>query len=34
MSASILMHFSPLKDPRIERNKLHALSDIVLLTPT
>jgi predicted transposase YbfD/YdcC len=32
MSASILMHFSPRKDPRSERNKLHALSDIVLLT--
>lgn len=32
MSASILMHFAPLEDPRIERNKLHALSDIVLLT--
>src|SRR5512144_2355428 len=32
MSASILMHFAPLEDPRIERNKLHPLSDIVLLT--
>jgi predicted transposase YbfD/YdcC len=29
---SILTHFAPLEDPRIERNKLHALSDIVLLT--
>jgi predicted transposase YbfD/YdcC len=26
------MHFAPLEDPRIERNKLHALSDIILLT--
>lgn len=32
MSASLFMHFAPLKDPRIERNKLHALSDIVFLT--
>jgi predicted transposase YbfD/YdcC len=32
MAASILMHFTPLKDPWIERNKLHALSDIILLT--
>ena len=32
MSASILEHFSPLQDPRIERNKLHALPDILLLT--
>ena len=32
MSASILDHFSPLQDPRIERNKLHALADILLLT--
>ena len=32
MSASILEHFRPLQDPRIERNKLHALPDILLLT--
>ena len=32
MSANILDHFSPLQDPRIERNKLHALADIMLLT--
>ena len=32
MSASILDHFSLLQDPRIERNKLHALADIMLLT--
>ena len=32
MSASIVEHFTPLKDPRIDRNKLHALVDIVLLT--
>lgn len=32
MSASIVEHFAPLEDPRIDRNKLHALVDIVLLT--
>jgi predicted transposase YbfD/YdcC len=32
VSASILEHFSPLQDPRIERNKLHALPDILVLT--
>jgi hypothetical protein len=32
VSANILDHFSPLQDPRIERNKLHALADIMLLT--
>ncbi|MFZ1574472.1 MAG: hypothetical protein WAT36_04410 [Chromatiaceae bacterium] len=32
MSASILEHFSPLHDPRVERNKLHALADILLPT--
>ena len=32
MSASILEHFAPLEDPRIDRNKLHQLADIVLLT--
>ena len=31
MSASIQEHFSTLKDPRIDRNKLHELMDIVLL---
>jgi predicted transposase YbfD/YdcC len=31
VSASILDHFSPLQDPRIERNKLHARADIILL---
>ncbi|MBK1723822.1 transposase family protein [Thiocystis violacea] len=31
MSASFLEHFAPLQDPRVERNKLHALLDIVLL---
>lgn len=32
MSASIVEHFAPLEDPRMDRNKLHALLDIVLLT--
>ena len=32
MSASILEHFASLEDPRAERNKRHALLDIVLLT--
>lgn len=32
MTASIVEHFSSLKDPRIERNKLHGLIDIVALT--
>ena len=32
MSAGIVEHFAPLEDPRIDRNKLHALVDIVLLT--
>ncbi len=31
MSASISEHFSPLQDPRVKRNKLHALPDIILL---
>ncbi len=31
MSASISQHFSPLQDPRVKRNKLHALPDIILL---
>jgi predicted transposase YbfD/YdcC len=32
MSASIVEHFASLEDPRIDRNKLHHLTDIVLLT--
>ena len=32
MSAGLLAHFALLEDPRIERNKRHALLDIVLLT--
>lgn len=31
MKASIVEHFSSLKDPRIERNKRHALMDIIVL---
>ena len=31
MSASLLDHFAPLEDPRIERNKRHALLDILVL---
>ncbi len=31
MSASIQEHFSPLEDPRIDRNKLHELMDILIL---
>ncbi|WP_422329077.1 transposase family protein, partial [Thiothrix eikelboomii] len=31
MSASLIDHFSPLEDPRIERNKRHALLDILVL---
>ena len=31
MSACILDYFSTLKDPRVERNKLHSLSDIIVL---
>ena len=31
MSASIEQHFSTLEDPRIDRNKLHELMDIVIL---
>jgi predicted transposase YbfD/YdcC len=31
MSASIIEHFSSLHDPRVERNKLHMLSDILVL---
>ena len=31
MNTSIIEHFSSLKDPRIERKKLHALMDIIVL---
>lgn len=31
MSANLLEYFAPLEDPRIERNKRHALPDILLL---
>ena len=31
MSASLLEHFASLEDPRIERNKRHALMDILVL---
>jgi predicted transposase YbfD/YdcC len=31
MSSNLLDHFSDLKDPRIERKKLHSLRDIILL---
>ncbi len=31
MSASLIDHFSSLEDPRIERNKRHALLDILVL---
>lgn len=32
MAASIIEHFSSLKDPRIERRKQHSLIDIIVLT--
>jgi predicted transposase YbfD/YdcC len=32
MAASIIEHFSTLKDPRIERHKQHSLIDIIVLT--
>ncbi|MEI8208320.1 MAG: transposase family protein [Methylococcales bacterium] len=32
MNQNLLEHFSDIKDPRIERNKLHQLSDIIFLT--
>ena len=32
MGDGLLEHFSVLKDPRIERNKLHQLEDILVLT--
>jgi hypothetical protein len=32
MSCCLLYHFKDLADPRIERNKLHALENIVVLT--
>ena len=31
MTASITEHFASLKDPRIERKKLHKLMDIIVL---
>ena len=31
MKTSITEHFSSLKDPRLERKKLHALMDIIML---
>lgn len=31
MNASLIEHFSSLEDPRIERKKLHALMDIMVL---
>lgn len=32
MAASLIDHFSSLEDPRVERHKLHALTDILVLT--
>lgn len=32
MAADLIEHFSSLEDPRIERNKAHALIDIIVLT--
>jgi DDE family transposase len=32
MISSFIEHFSKLQDPRIERKKLHALMDILVLT--
>ena len=32
MDSSIITHFVPLEDPRIERNKKHELIDIILLS--
>ena len=32
MISSFVEHFSELQDPRIERKKLHALMDILVLT--
>ena len=32
MNCSFIEHFSSLKDPRIERKKLHMLIDILVLT--
>jgi hypothetical protein len=32
MVGSFIEHFSKLQDPRIERKKLHALMDILVLT--
>jgi len=32
VTASLIEHFASLEDPRIDRNKYHALIDIVVLT--
>jgi hypothetical protein len=32
VAASLVAHFTSLKDPRIERNKRHASIDIIVLT--
>lgn len=32
MTASLIEHFTPLEDPRIDRNKRHGLIDIIVLT--
>ena len=32
MTTSLIEHFTPLEDPRIDRNKSHALIDIIVLT--
>ena len=32
MTANLIEHFASLEDPRIDRNKFHALSDIIVLT--
>ena len=32
MTTSLIEHFASLEDPRIDRNKFHALSDIIVLT--
>jgi len=31
MSAHLIQHFAPLEDPRIERNKLYPLPEVILL---
>jgi hypothetical protein len=32
VTASLIEHFASLEDPRIDRNKFHALFDIIVLT--